>query len=110
MLDFGVSVTHLFNSAGEWIAFRNGKYVFDPEGEWIGWLPWDDDDIVTIDGEYLGTIAHGNRIYKLWSRPYRGYPGYPGFPGYPGYPGYPGFAGYDPLPPLAEDVELRVSR
>jgi len=99
---------HFFDSRGNWIAFRRGKFVFDPNGKWIGWLPWDNDEIVDPCGEYLGTIVNQSRsrLYHFRNRPYLGYPGYPGHPGYPGYPGYPGFAGYD-MPPLgAEDVKI----
>ena len=90
-------VRHLFDSSGSWIAFRKGKYVYNPDGTWIGWLPWNDDDVVDPNGEYLATIVNKSRLYRFTARPYRGYPG---------YPGYPGFAGHD-LPPLgAEDVDL----
>ena len=94
-----MSVQYLFDSRGEWVAFRKGKYVFDRNGDWIGWLPWDDDDIVDTHGEYLGTIVRRSkpRLYRMRAHPYRGYPG---------YPGYPGYAGPD-LPPFgAEDVRL----
>ena len=49
----------LFNSSGNWIAFRrrrDDKYVFDAHGKWVGWLPWDDANVVDTKGEYLGTI------------------------------------------------------
>jgi len=95
---------YLFNSNGDWIAFIEGKYVYDTDGEWIGWLAWGDADVANVDGEYLGTITDGNRLYYFTKHPYRGYPGYPGYPGHPGYPGYPGYAGYDPLPSGANDV------
>ncbi len=101
-----MGVGHLFNSRGGWIAFRKGKYVYDPDGNWIGWLPWNDDDVVDREGAYLGTIVKKKRLYRLEARPSRGYPGYPGHPGHAGYPGYPGHAGGD-LPPFgAEDVNL----
>ena len=105
-----MAVGHLFDSRGTWIAFRKGKYVYDSDGNWIGWLPWNDDDVVDRTGDYLGTIVKRKRLYRLAARPYRGYPGYPGDPGYPGYPGYPGDPGND-LPPLgAEDVSLPENR
>ena len=31
-----MSVQYLFNSRGDWIAFRKDKYVFDTDGNWIG--------------------------------------------------------------------------
>ena len=90
-------VDFLFNSSGNWIAFRVGRYIFDVNGNWIGWMPWNDNYVVTDGGEYMGRII-GNRLYKFWNEPYRGYPG---------YPGYPGYAGYSPLPVGAQDVNLK---
>ncbi|ASN21640.1 hypothetical protein CGK93_19675 [Arthrobacter sp. YN] len=85
-----------FNTKGNPIAFRRSekdRYLFDKNGNWIGWFPWGDNDAVDKEGNYLGTVV-GNRLLKRDSQPYRGYPGYPGYPGYAGYPGYPGYAGY----------------
>jgi len=101
-----LSVYNLFNSSGEWIAFRIGKNLFNSDAEWVGWFPWGDDDAVTTDGDYLGTVCNGNRFYYFSNKPYRGYPGYPGYPGYHGYPGYPGFAGYSSLPSGASDAKF----
>ena len=56
-------VQYLFNSSGDWICFKVGKYIYDTDGNWIGWLPWTDNDVVTDDGDYLGTICDKNRIY-----------------------------------------------
>ena len=86
-----MAVRHLFDSRGNWIAFRKGKYVYDSDGHWIGWLPWKDDVVVDRDGAYLGTIVKKKRLYRLAASPYRGYPGY---------------AGYDSPPLGAEDVNL----
>lgn len=85
-----------FNTAGEPIAFRrrsNDQFLFDKDGNWIGWFPWGDADAVDRQGDYLGTVVR-NRLLAKHNPTYRGYPGYPGYPGYAGYPGYPGFAGY----------------
>ena len=72
-----MSVKYLFNSGGQWIAFKKGKYVYDKNGKWIGWLPWDNTRGCNTNGKYLGTIQ-GSRIYRFSNVPYRGYPGYPG--------------------------------
>jgi hypothetical protein len=96
-----------FNSAGQFVAFRRtarDKYLFDKNGKWIGWFPWNDGYAVDTKGTYLGTIA-GNRFLKENNPRYRGYPGYPGYPGYAGYPGYPGFAGYAGYNSRYKDVE-----
>ena len=71
---------NLFNTAGQWIAFRrdpSDKYLFEKNGKWVGWFPWGDSDAVDTSGRYLGTIVR-NRFVAISSRPYRGYPGYPG--------------------------------
>jgi hypothetical protein len=96
-----MTVEHLFNSSGAWIAYRvDQTWVWSSDGKWIGWCPWPDDPgcVVTVQGKYLGHIV-GDRLLRKSFEPYRGYPGYPGHPGHPGYPGYPGFAGYA-RPPL----------
>jgi len=98
---------YLFNSSGEWIAFKKGKYVFNVEGEWIGWMGWSNADIADEDGKYLGTITHSNRIYYFFHHPFRVNPGYPGRPNYPGRPSYPGHAGYDPLPSATHDIRIK---
>ena len=70
-------------------------------------MPWDDNDVVDVHGNYLGTIFPNNRLFKVIYKPYRGYPGYLGYPGYAGYPGYPG---YSPIPANAADVDLESRR
>ncbi len=92
---------YLFNSEGEWVAFREGKYVFNVEAEWIG---WNDADVADRDGKYLGTVTHGNRLYYFSNHPYRGNPGHPA---YPGRPGYPGHTGYDSLPSDAKNAKIK---
>jgi hypothetical protein len=87
-----LAVRYLFDSWGSWVAFRIGKYLFK-EGNWVGWLPWDDADVVSVSGDYLGTIFPDNRFYRRFHQLHRRRPRHPANPGYPGYPGYPGFAG-----------------
>ena len=36
----------------------------DTDGNWIGWLPWEDLEIVDASGEYLGTIE-SDRLYRF---------------------------------------------
>lgn len=101
-------VQHLFDSSGNFVAFRrtpNDRFLFDSSGNWIGWFPWGDAQAVDKEGNYLGTIVR-NRLLSDQRRPYRGYPGYPGYPGYAGYPGYPGLAGYAAVPAMFSDVEV----
>ena len=97
---------YLHDSQGVWIAFRTdprSRDLFNPDGDWIGWFPWADDDAVTPDGNYLGTI-HGDRLFTDSTRPYRGSLGYPGAPAYPGAAPYPGAAAYSGVPDGWDDV------
>lgn len=103
---------YLHDSQGVWIAYRTdprARDLFTPEGEWIGWFPWSDDDAVTPDGAYLGTIR-GDRLYARSAHAYRGTPGYPGAPAYPGQVPYPGTASYTALPDGCDDVPSALLR
>ncbi|WP_158864130.1 hypothetical protein [Leifsonia sp. AG29] len=97
---------YLHDSQGVWIAFRTDpqdRYLFNPDGDWIGWFPWNDEDAVTPDGRYLGTIR-GDRIFAERAHPYRGDPGYPGAPAHPGQAPYPGAGYYTGVPDDCDDV------
>jgi hypothetical protein len=72
-----MAVQFLFDSKGMCIAFRIRKYIFNTNGYWIGWLPWNDKDVVTPEGKYLGAIVKGDHFYYS-DKQDRGYPGYPG--------------------------------
>lgn len=100
----------LFDSKGNWISFKINEYIFDTSCNWAGWMPWPDfPDVVSIHGEYLGTICNGNRLYRLKNRPF-GYTGYPGYPDMPGYPETPGPAGHSTPPPDAEDISIPFAK
>jgi hypothetical protein len=60
-----MSIQHLFDSSGNWIAFRKDKYVFDRNGAWVGWLPWRDEYVANTSGAYLGTIFPDDRLYRV---------------------------------------------
>ena len=48
---------YLRDSQGVWIAFLSdptSRDLFNPDGDWIGWFPWGDDDAVTPEGDYPG--------------------------------------------------------
>ena len=97
---------YLHDSQGVWIAFRTdqrSRYLFNPDGDWIGWFPWDDEEAVTPAGEYLGTVL-GDRLFAEEHHRYRGDPGYPGAPAYPGQAPYPGAGTYVSLPTGCDDV------
>ena len=98
-------VQYLFNSRGDFIAFRIKNNIFNSKGNWIGWLGWRNADVATPKGKYFGTILNGNRLYRF-NREYNEDPGYPGYPGHPGYPGSPGNAGESTIPDGAIDVVI----
>ena len=96
---------HLFNSGGDWIAFRVERYVFNNLSDWIGWLPWEDEDVFTPNGDYLGTIVPGDRLYRFSNRPLRA-PPLPPLPPLPPIPALPALRGGMLLPVGAENVDL----
>lgn len=97
---------YLFDTTGNWIAFKKDNYLFNTSCEWIGWFPYSDDKNIAVDinGSYLGTI-YGNRLLYNLHQLFLPYPGYPGYPGFPGYPGYPGFAGFSGFIPETKDID-----
>jgi hypothetical protein len=98
---------HLYDSRGDWIAFKIGVYVFDIKERWIGWLPWDDDEVVDLEGRYMGSIVHGDRLYRLAEHSAKGYPGFPGYPAFPSLPPLPPPLDFDRnVPPGAADLGL----
>ncbi|NLE73449.1 MAG: HEAT repeat domain-containing protein, partial [Actinobacteria bacterium] len=99
-------VQYLFDSKGDYIAFRQGVMVFNIDADWIGWLPWDEPDVVTSEGQYLGSITADDRFFKFSDRDARPYAGFPGYPPQPILPPFPSPRGYTELPAAAKDVRL----
>ncbi len=97
-------VQYLFNSGGEWIAFRQGQEVFDERCCWIGWLPWGNHEVASQEGEYLGTIVDENRFYYFEDRPRRSNPGNPARPATPAHQACPVGVARVVLPVGATDV------
>lgn len=100
---------YYFNSFGDWIAYRrfpNDRYLFNRRGQWIGWFPWSDNDVVDINGQYLGTLVDGDRLLRKSSPdPHRREAGFIVHPGNGGYPGSPGAASHFPLPFGFKDID-----
>ena len=101
-----VSINYLFDSAGRWIAFRKRRYVFDRDSRWIGWTPWDDNEVYSPNGSYLGTITYGNRLYCYRQREERGTPGTIEPPPFPGTYSEPPSPGRAVLLPWATDLDF----
>lgn len=110
-----MSIQNLFNSNGDQIAYRIDENIFNLQGERIGWMPWDNKDVVTQNGKYLGSITEENRFYyikKNRRHRYNGYPpylNYPDYPSYSDYPNYPEYIGQSSLPHNIRDVIIPVS-
>lgn len=67
---------YLFDMQGDPVAFRRtwtDSYLFDLQGHWIGWFPWDDHDAVDRDGHYLGTVVDDRFVRRndWYERPCR---------------------------------------
>ena len=100
-----MKIKYLFNSSGEFIAYRSGNYLFDSKNNWIGWLPWNDNEVVNQMGEYLATI-YNDRLFEFSRREIKNHPGFTSFPGHPGYIEDPGYGGSTSVPPFAQDVNI----
>lgn len=51
---------YLYDKHGDVIAFRRSwddRHVYDIDGHWAGWLPWEGCDVVDASGAYLGTVV-----------------------------------------------------
>ena len=99
-------INYLFDSAGNWIAFRKGIYVFDLKSNWVGYTPWKDSEVYTPDGIYLGTIVWGNRFYRHLQHSDRGEPEIVSEPFFPGIFPPPAYPGRAPLPNWASDLDF----
>lgn len=100
-------IQYLFDSDGNWIAFRDERNVYSTTGLWIGWLPWSSPDVLAPNYKYLGTIVKKNRLFKFPLQPLRETPFYPGHPGVHEIPIFPEHPGYEPLFDGAVDVQLK---
>ncbi len=74
---------YLFDMEGQAVAFRRSwadQYLFDLNGNWIGWCPWDDNDAVDRRGQYLGTVVDDRIVRRndLCERPCSVTPADPG--------------------------------
>jgi len=101
-----MEIVYLFNSQGDWIATRVDRNVYSIGKKRIGYLPWEEGIVFTLEGLYLGSITKNNRLYyfKFQSIP----PAPPSSPGdsYPDNPGYPGRMESEDVPVGARDVYL----
>ncbi|MFI5429873.1 4-fold beta flower protein [Aeromicrobium sp. UC242_57] len=58
---------YLFDMSGQPVAFRRtwtDTHIFDLDGHWVGWFPWDDNDAVDPNGAYLGTVVDDRLVRR----------------------------------------------
>lgn len=70
-----MDIKHLYNSLGEFILVRKGDDLFTPCGKWVGFFPWNDNDAVDGEGNYIGSVYAENRFYVFPENPIRDKPG-----------------------------------
>ncbi|HZL26351.1 MAG TPA: hypothetical protein VFC39_07465 [Acidobacteriaceae bacterium] len=95
---------HFFDSAGNWIAFRKGKFLFSPGGAWLGWLS-SGNEVFDADGLYLGTIV-SDRLFRSQFPSESFNTVHPGYPGRETAADHPGYPGRFEIPIGMEDVGL----
>lgn len=96
-------VKYMYNSTGEWIAFRDGASLYDVHGEFLGYMAENGVDIADIEGRYFASIYYGDRVYRKLFAPAMD-ARYPGRPGRRPPPDFPGLAETAPVPVEAQDV------
>lgn len=74
---------YLYDMGGKAVAFRRSwtdSHLFDVDGHWIGWFPWDDNDAVDLAGHYLGSVVDDRLVRRndLCERPCSATPPDPG--------------------------------
>jgi len=53
----------IYTSHGDWIATLMGRYLFDREGHWIGWVDTDS-QVFSVRGEYAGWLSKDFRVLR----------------------------------------------
>jgi len=53
----------IYTTAGDWAALLVDAYLYNRQGEWIGWLDRTG-NVYTVSGEYVGWLARDFRILR----------------------------------------------
>lgn len=59
----------IFDTAGDWHATKLGSYLFDPRGDYIGFVLGEDYNVYTQYGEWIGNLYPDGRIIRRRSAP-----------------------------------------
>ncbi|NJO84304.1 MAG: hypothetical protein HC828_16995 [Blastochloris sp.] len=54
----------IYDTAGDWLAFKLGEYIYDLRGEYIGFTRTDMHDVYTASGEWIGNLIQDGRIVR----------------------------------------------
>lgn len=53
----------VYSTPGDWVAMLVFPYIFNPQGEWIGWVTADR-QVYDVDGIYVGWLTPEPRIVR----------------------------------------------
>ena len=53
----------IYTSHGDWIATLIGRYIYDREAHWIGWVDADS-QVFSVRGEYAGWLSKDFRVLR----------------------------------------------
>ncbi|MGD0574959.1 MAG: 4-fold beta flower protein [Anaerolineales bacterium] len=54
---------HLFTSRGDFSALVSFPYLYNAEGEWIGWVS-ERQEVFNLEGKYVGWLSEDHRILR----------------------------------------------
>lgn len=54
---------YIFNTSGEYVAFKSGDNLFDKECNWIGFIK-NDNEVYNTKGKYVGYILDDDRVVR----------------------------------------------
>lgn len=54
----------IYDTAGDWQATKMGDALFDPRGDYIGFVRGETYDVFTTSGEWIGNLSHDGRIIR----------------------------------------------
>ena len=60
----------IYSTSGDWAAMLSFPYLFNPVGEWIGWVT-SDHDVFDVEGRYVGFLDDEPRILRRRLDEYR---------------------------------------
>src|SRR4051794_31004439 len=63
-----MSNRYIFNTAGKYVGFVANESLFDPSGNWLGFLR-DGNRVYDPSGQFLGYLMEDDRVARLESEP-----------------------------------------